>query len=582
MQWFELPWLSILENPLLVLVIGVALLLILISILITFLTFYSQQRKHQLAIKQRIHHYLVYRVNLKLDVVYEFDPKHPGQDKLIPVSQFLKKFQPSDAETIYQWWEKLLHSKLDTPWILTTKSMKKKQDSHRQLIFEIIKIDETKQTIHFHQYGLKYLKPNLKKIATKQLVISSQQAFDVVKKLPVKQGAFISIFMMFPRAGLDEQFKYFYLSQCKEKLIPYLSPQLLLIDTANDILVLATKSLETHEYMQIAQSLFRVISQYVEVNALESLIKFNLALIEHKHFPNDFGTLRRKSKELNQIMMKKKLNVLAYEKYQPVAQTLEKNETLFADDFYRQLKFNFLYRPLVNQPEIDVVGQQIIIQPNMPTSLNTFELLKEVPIMMDYTKEFYRRYLSLIQQSLTLQQGILLTPFSLTMKLQELLPEIKNLTSAQQLVVLLDENEINEIATTEISLKSWADPLKRMGVHFAITIDGITANMEDPIYQFFDYFLIDYKRTINVENNQKTSIQLKSIFQNYSRFEKPFVVIDMLSEASLELLPLKHVKILGADWIMGFQSKVDQPTKRQVSKIKNLINKQEQYHGKTN
>jgi hypothetical protein len=168
------------------------------------------------------------------------------------------------------------------------------------------------------------------------------------------------------------------------------------------------------------------------------------------------------------------------------------------------------------------------------------------------------------------------------MKLQELLPEIKNLTSAQQLVVLLDENEINEIATTEISLKSWADPLKRMGVHFAITIDGITANMEDPIYQFFDYLVIDYKRTINVENNQKTSIQLKSILQNYSRFEKPFVVIDMLSEASLELLPLKHVKILGADWIMGFQSKADQPTKRQVTKIKNLINKQEQYHGKTN
>jgi hypothetical protein len=582
MQWFEFPWLSSFENPLLIFVVGIVFIFTMVIISIVFLTFFSQQRQHKLAIKRRIHHYLVYRINLKLDVVYEFDPKYPGHHKLVPISQFLKKFQPSDAETIYHWWEKLLQSKLDTPWILTTKSMKKKQDSHRQLIFEIIKIDEGKQTIHFHQYGLKYLKPNPKKIATKQLVISSQQAFDLVKKLPVKQGAFISIFMMFPRAGLDEQFKYFYLSQCKEKLIPYLTPQLLLIDTASDILVIATKSLETHEYMQIAQSLFRVISQYVEVNALESLIKFNLALIEHKHFPNDLGTLRRKSKELNQIMMKKKVNILAYEKHQPVAQTLEKNETLFADDFYRQFKFNFLYRPLVNQPDIDVVGQQIIIQPQMPSSLNTFELLKEVPIMMEYTKDFYRRYLSLIQQSLPLQHGFLFTPFSLTIKLQELLPEIKNLTLAPQLVVMLDENEISEIATTEISLKTWADPLKRMGVHFAIIVDDMTPNMEDPIYQFFDYLIIDYKRMINVENNQKTSIQLKSIFQNYSRFEKPFVVIDMLSEASLELLPLKHVKILGADWIMGFQTKADQPTKKQVTKIKNLINKQEQYHGKTN
>jgi hypothetical protein len=218
----------------------------------------------------------------------------------------------------------------------------------------------------------------------------------------------------------------------------------------------------------------------------------------------------------------------------------------------------------------------------MPSTLNTFELLKEVPIMIEYTKDFYRRYISLIQQSLPLLQGFLLTPFSLTMKLQELLPEIKNLTSAQQLVVLLDETEINEIATTAISLKTWADPLKRMGVRFAIAIDDMTPNMEDPIYQFFDFFVIDYKRMIYVENNQKTAIQLKSIFQNFTRFEIPFIVIDVFSESSLELLPLKHVKILSADWIMGFQAKADQPTKRQVSKIKNLISKQEQYHGKTN
>jgi hypothetical protein len=218
----------------------------------------------------------------------------------------------------------------------------------------------------------------------------------------------------------------------------------------------------------------------------------------------------------------------------------------------------------------------------MASSLTTFELLREVPMMMEYTKEFYRRYLSLIQLSLTLQQGFLLAPFSLTIKLQELLPEIKSFTSASQLVVLLDETEINEIATTDISLKTWADPLKRMGVHFAIALDDMTPNLEDPIYHFFDYLVIDYKRMINVENNQKTAIQLKSTFQNYTRFNKPFIVIDMLSEASLELLPLKHVKILGADWIMGFQTKADQPTKRQVTKLKNLINKQEQYHGKTN
>lgn len=292
MKFKILSWLPILNNPIPFLVIGIFLITFLIIIFSFLLYFHQQQKKHRLAIQQRIHHYLVYRINLKLDVVYEFDPKHPGKEKIIQVSQFLKRFSAIESEKIYKWWEKLLTSKLDTSWILTSKTIRK--NNYRQMIFEVVKIDETKQTIHFHQYGLKYLKPNPKKSILKSMVISSQQALDVIKKLPAKNGAFISIFMMFPRTGLDEQFKYFYLSQIKEKLIPYLTPNTLLIDSANDILVLVTKAAETYEYMQTAQGLYQVISQYVEVNALESLIKFNMSIIEHKHFPNDFRNLMRK------------------------------------------------------------------------------------------------------------------------------------------------------------------------------------------------------------------------------------------------------------------------------------------------
>ena len=56
----------------------------------------------------------------------------------------------------------------------------------------------------------------------------------------------------------------------------------------------------------------------------------------------------------------------------------------------------------------------------------------------------------------------------------------------------------------------------------------------------------------------------------------------MLSESSLELIPLKHVKILSADWIMGFQTQQEEISKRQLNKISNLLSKQENYHGKTN
>ncbi|MFZ9139022.1 MAG: hypothetical protein ACO207_01025 [Bacilli bacterium] len=571
----------ILENPTLAIVTGIFLVIAFFSTIFFFIVFNNQYKKHQLAIQQRIHHYLVYRINLKLDVVYEFDPKHPGKEKIIQLSQFLKKFTAVESEKIYQWWEKLLTAKLDTSWILTSKSAKKK--IYNQIIFEVVKIDEIKQTIHLHQYGLKYLKPNPKKAILKSLVISSQQALDVIKKLPTKNGALISIFMMFPRSGLDEQFKYFYLSQIKEKLIPYLSINTLLIDSANDILVLVTKAAETYEYMQIAQGLYQVISQYVEVNALEALIKFNVAIIEHKHFPNDFRTLMRKSRELNQLMIKRKLSILPYETNQPIVQALETNESLFVEDVYHQLKFSLNFRPLILPNDLKVFGQQVMIQTQIQSPLTTLELLQDANDLMTYTKDFYRRYLYLIGQVVlpSLEQKILV-PFSLVIKPNEYINEIKNLPNAQNIVLILDEVEVKEFAATEVSLKAWAEPLQRQGIKFALAIDDAITNLPDEIYQYFQYYFLNYKRIVNVENSQKTSIQLKLIFQNLSKFNKPFVITDLLSEGSLELLPLKHVKIMSADWIMGYQTSPDQPSKRSYSKLKNLISKQEQYYGKTN
>jgi len=168
------------------------------------------------------------------------------------------------------------------------------------------------------------------------------------------------------------------------------------------------------------------------------------------------------------------------------------------------------------------------------------------------------------------------------MKLQELSTEIKALNQPEKLLILLDEVEVKDLAVTDVSLKTWAEPLKRLGIRFVLALDDKTANLDDSIYQFFDFLLVDYKQMINVENVQKTSIQLKLIFQNFLRFEKPFIVIDMLSESSLELIPLKHVKILSADWIMGFQTQQEEISKRQLNKISNLLSKQENYHGKTN
>jgi hypothetical protein len=555
---------------------------LLLIIFLFIIRYRLDTKKHEQAIQQRINFYLVYRINLKLDMVYELDPKHPNQDRMIPVSKFLKRFSSLEAEKMYQWWESLIRAKLDTPWILTTQALRSPNGKSRQMIFEVVKIDETKQVLHFHQYALKYLKPSNKKYTAKQIIVSSQQALQLVKKMPPKQGVLFSFHILFPRKGLDEQFKYFYLSQCKEKILPYLSPQLILIDTAQDILILATKLIENHAYMQIAETFKRVITQYIELNALESLIRFNLAIVEHQHFPNDLRTLIRKAKDLNQIILKRKVPIGIFEKNQPLTQTLEKNESLFAHEFYRELKFDLLYRPMIQVPEVEISAHQVMIHPFSGNPLSSFELLNEAPLMVDYPKEFYRRYLYLVQQLLSQTTKPLLVPFSLAMKSSDYHQEFLTYTNTDKLWVYLDEFEVKELATNIHTLKSWAEPLKRLGCQFVLGLDDITVNLESSIYAFVDYLVMDYRRMVNLEDEQKTSIQLKILFQNYAPFQKPFIITDIISEAAMDGLPFKHVKIIGADWMMGYQPQLEVPSKRQMLRLKNLITKQEKVYGKTN
>jgi hypothetical protein len=280
--------------------------------------------------------------------------------------------------------------------------------------------------------------------------------------------------------------------------------------------------------------------------------------------------------------VKKKLAIATFEKHQPITQTLEKNESQFSEEVYQKLHFDLMFRPFVKVPEVDPIGQQVVIHPHLSTHLNSFEILNEAPVMVNYTKDFYRRYLSLLRQVLETNLPMLLTPFSLAMKLSELVQELKTLPNPDKLVIYLDEFEVKELAATAISLKTWADPLKILGVRFAVSLDDIVVNMNPEVYQFFDYFVVDYRRMVHTDDQQKNAIQFKLIFQNYARFDRPFILLDLPSEGNLEWIPFKHVKIIGADWLIGFQNSLESPTKRQMNRIKNVLDKQEKLYGKTN
>ena len=561
--------------PILIVAFSFFLSLMLVGV---FLSFRGKNKNFQEKIKQRINFYNVYRIQLNQKLVYKFNPRQPQEKETFTFAGFLKFFSESDAKLVENWILELLKGKSETPWIFQTQLSKRVEKKKRTTIFEVAHIDYVQQRIQLQQYPLNFLKPTAKKRNLRSHIINIKQGIKIVEKLPKKDGAFYYLQLQYSQSELDDQFKTFYLTQFKERILPYLSNQLLLLDTSNHILLLNLKGNDSQEHMQIAQTIIRVISQYIEVNGLETSIKFNLAVIEHKYAVHNFNRMLQLARELSQLMAKKKVPLALYDPIQPLAQTLEANQEKFYNEVFVHFGFNVKQRPAIEFPTMDQVFNQYDISQPYETTMDTFDILYQAN-EIDNAKDFFRRYLLSIH--LKRDPSLILVPMSILTKFNLVETEIKLLSNQGPLIWMFKEEEIYERMSEYTSIAPILNKLKDYGSQIGLILDDYVKNLNEEVYQCFDYFILDGKRMKFIETDERALIQFKLAIQNFKGYEKPFITLDLTSESVIDSLPLNHVKIIAGDFIAPFAEQSNPPPKRTINRLKAIMLKQEKIYGKT-
>jgi hypothetical protein len=566
------------QLPLIPSIVVIIVFLVVVTIVIILLQYKRNKRLFNDKVNQRINFYNVYRIQFNTGLVYKFSPRQPQVRETFSFQHFLKFFSLTDAKLIEIWITELLKGKSETPWIFQAHLVKKIEKRRRQSIFEVAHIDYAQQRIQLHQYPLNFLKPLAKKRDLRNHIINIKQGISIVKKLSKKDGAFYYLQMQYTQSELDDQFKTFYLTQFKEKILPYLNNNLLLLDTSNHILLLNLKGTDSQEHMRIAQTIIRIISQYIEVNGLENSIKFNLAVIQHKYAVNDFNLLLRLARELSQLMAKKKIILAQYDPIQPLVQTLEENQEKFYQEVFVHFGFNVRQRPALNFPLLEDIYFQYEISHQFESSLDTFDMLYQANEISN-AKEFFRRYLFSIHAKRDL--SLILVPMSILTKLQGLESEIKLLINQGPIIWMFEESEIYERMSEYTSLSPIISKLKAYGGQVGLILDDYLIDLDDEVYSLFDYFVLDGKRMKFVETDERALIKFKLTIQNFKIFSRPFITLDLTSESVIDSLPSNHVKIIGGDFIAPFADHNNPPPNRIVNRLKAIIMKQDKIYGKT-
>lgn len=560
--------------------LGAILLVIVFGIIIILIGFFQENKDHQSAIQQRMNYSMIYRIMLDIEKVEEFDVRKSTVQKNYILDDFLKFYAPSDREKLFLWLTQLTKQSRDVAWTFQTHLFQDRRQQ-QQVIFEVNHISNQTNVIHLRRYILRYLKPNIKTRRSVRYALTTEEAVKLTKKMAKQDGAFFYVSFNFGRATLDEQFKAFYLSQFKEKLIPYLSPTLQIIDTLNDIYILSTKRLERQQYIAIAQTFIRMIAQYVEVNSLESLVKFTVAIVEHQYFPNDLKALIRKSREMHAYMFSKSMNFLVYDPVQPLTSAHDAAMEQKKRELFAKFGFSLLFRPLVELPLITEAGQLISIKPKDDMFMSTLDILHEAHNTND-ARAFYDQYMRKLQDVHINTSVKAMIPLSIHMPITNFMKEYDILSTPYRHQFFLDEAEIKEADLEGTQLMPLLNLFHQNKITIGLVLDDANYNLDESIYRLFHFFVLDHRRMQAIENEEKALLQFKRIHTQFAIFNKPFYVWDLQTENAIDLLPLNRVKIVSADFIQPWQDTPHELTTRVISRLKQRIIKQEKIYGKTN
>ena len=107
-----------------------------LAVILFLIVFQQDAKDHFTAIQQRLNYGFVYRLDLKLGKVEEYDMRKRRRVKTYLMDDFMRFYRPEQRDELTLWLTRLLKQQSDVPWTFQTHLIKDKRQQ-QQVIFEV-------------------------------------------------------------------------------------------------------------------------------------------------------------------------------------------------------------------------------------------------------------------------------------------------------------------------------------------------------------------------------------------------------------------------------------------------------------
>ncbi len=555
------------------------LAVILVSFVILTLVIFSRERKYAQDLLDHSNSARIYSIDLKNGVVRYFDRNKLRLQKTVSVDSFLDQFIEQERDIVRVWLADLVNSKTDTPSYIEADI---RLNRNKKVFFSFIqvqKIDYKNKIIHLESYIMKFLvskskifnkgKKSITTIAQMQEMIANS------KHKPHVTAVLIRFYHARLQSNPTRQVESLLLAQLKNCISPFLSQQRFMVDlTDSSIVVLDLKITSRRDVLQLAHSIEKQLSRYIDLNALHEAYEYSIGVCEYSKSDGSLSELIKKAKAASIVADNTLEHIALYDEDMQI----EKNSVISfekeIENIIKNKELRYLFRPILNMKRGTILGYSSFVK-SENAIFNSVHEIKEYSYKTGSSKDLFTLVAKNVipyyaenveSENQRLFYYISVTEVRLVIKSLSRMSDAKNV----RIVLVFDEEEIYDWQHENGDISKDIDELTSKGYEVALNLKNKNLLLTSNTISIFDYFIIDGTLSGGVKKNSRMRLAIHTLVETLEQFKRPTIVMDIETWNGIELMMKSGIDYISSDVLAPYSEQLERVDKKKTLKLKSM------------
>ena len=558
-----------------VLIFGLAVLLLLVSTIITYVgqRYFERKKKDELNATYGI------EVDLKSNRVVYFNKRDFSRHRTISLEAFYELLHKKDTMRLKLWLNELGKNFDFTEKYMETELVNKNTEGFFFLLRAVAYNEET-QRVYLEGQQLSNMNPSQGRKRNNNeeyAIIKRSQIESIYSTLKSRVGYVFSVKFFYRNNDVihDASVEKSVLYRLKNEIYAYAADEKnrYVFDEYDEQIYLFDFKVDNDEdAKKIAEEMYKRIQIWLKTKSFDdthgvSIGAINLLLAR---------TIAESLVKASQAAESAKINELPYVISNGGAESLQTFDKTLVEKVFNNDCLRLLYRPIININTEQIIGyfsNVRVLETNFENYFDIARYINKVDRNKELLSKIIQQFVSKFYFERPSDRARLFIQISLV-DLDHLGMVLSNIAHSNEanLVLMFEESEVNANAFSIDLLSSQLKELTDLGYEIALLLKDENTLLENDFYSVFNYFVIGSAMASKIRDSSRVRLSNKFLIESLLQYKRPIIINDLDGWSSIDLFVKSGCTFLSGDDISPSSEMILPIEKTKIARLRKINN----------